>query len=85
MVVEVAFIDAEFGEAILNCPEIVGEPSRAARNLSSWASRCSGAASSDKGDPLRTIPSFAEDRQGELYVLSFDGRIYEFVEAGKTP
>jgi len=36
-----------------------------------------------KGDPLRTIPSFAEDRDGELYVLSFDGRIYEFVAAGK--
>jgi len=54
IIIEVALIDAEFGEAILNCPEIVGEPSRAARNLSSWASRCSGAASSDKGDPLRT-------------------------------
>ncbi len=32
------------------------------------------------GNPLRTISSFAEDLDGELYVLSFDGRIYEFTE-----
>jgi len=30
-----------------------------------------------KPNPARTIPSFAEDRDGELYVLSFDGKIYE--------
>jgi glucose/arabinose dehydrogenase len=28
------------------------------------------------GNPSRTIPSFAEDNDGELYVLSFDGKIY---------
>jgi glucose/arabinose dehydrogenase len=33
--------------------------------------------------PKRTIPSFGEDLSGELYVLSFDGTIYEFTEAGK--
>jgi quinoprotein glucose dehydrogenase len=31
----------------------------------------------------RNIPSFAEDNDGELYVLSFDGTIYDLVEAGK--
>ena len=31
----------------------------------------------------RTIPSFAEDSNGEVYVVSFDGTIYEFVEAGE--
>jgi glucose/arabinose dehydrogenase len=29
----------------------------------------------------RQVSSFAEDRDGELYVLAFDGLIYEFVEA----
>jgi len=32
-------------------------------------------------NPLRPIPSFAEDSEGELYVISFDGKIYRFVEA----
>jgi glucose/arabinose dehydrogenase len=32
------------------------------------------------GTPKRTIPSFGEDDQGELYVLSFDGTIYEFTD-----
>jgi len=36
-----------------------------------------------KGSTARTIPSFAEDSDGELYALSFDGKIYEFVEAGQ--
>src|SRR6266436_1237487 len=54
IIIEVALIDAEFGEAILNCREIVGELSRAERNLSNRASGCGAAASSDKGDPLRT-------------------------------
>jgi glucose/arabinose dehydrogenase len=31
----------------------------------------------------RNIPSFAEDSSGELYVISFDGTIYEFAEPGK--
>jgi hypothetical protein len=31
----------------------------------------------------RNIPSFGEDSNGELYVVSFDGTIYEFTEAGK--
>ncbi|HXT13895.1 MAG TPA: PQQ-dependent sugar dehydrogenase [Candidatus Angelobacter sp.] len=35
------------------------------------------------GNPARNIPSFSEDSSGELYVLSFDGTIYEFTEAGK--
>lgn len=35
------------------------------------------------GVPTRTIPSFGEDSDGELYVVSFDGSIYEFTEAGK--
>jgi glucose/arabinose dehydrogenase len=38
-----------------------------------------------KGNPQRTIPSFAEDSDGELYLVSFDGKIYEFVEAAKAP
>ena len=33
-----------------------------------------------KGNPLRQISSFAEDLDGELYVISFDGRIYELTE-----
>jgi hypothetical protein len=48
IIVEVALIDAEFGEAILNCREIVGELSRAARNLSNRASGCGGTASNER-------------------------------------
>jgi hypothetical protein len=33
-----------------------------------------------KENPARTIPSFAEDSDGELYLISFDGKIYQFVE-----
>ena len=36
-----------------------------------------------KANPTRPIVSFAEDRDGELYVLSFDGKIYEVLETGK--
>jgi len=34
-------------------------------------------------DYQRNIPSFAQDSDGELYVISFDGTIYDLVEAGK--
>jgi len=37
-----------------------------------------------KPNPLHTIASFAEDGDGELYALIFDGKIYQFVETGKT-
>jgi quinoprotein glucose dehydrogenase len=33
-----------------------------------------------KENPLRQIASFAEDRAGELFALSFDGKIYSFSE-----
>jgi glucose/arabinose dehydrogenase len=36
-----------------------------------------------KGIASRTIPSFAEDEDGEVYVLSFDGQIYQLVAAAK--
>jgi glucose/arabinose dehydrogenase len=36
-----------------------------------------------KGNPTRTIASFGEDSDGELYVLSFDGKIYQLVSAAK--
>ena len=36
-----------------------------------------------KGQALRNISCFAEDRDGELYVLAFDGKIYSVVEAAK--
>jgi len=34
-----------------------------------------------KPNPLHAIASFAEDRDGELYALFFDGKIYEFIMA----
>ena len=34
-----------------------------------------------KSNPSRQISSFAEDRDGEIYVLAFDGKIYELAEA----
>ena len=37
-----------------------------------------------KPNPLHAIPSFAEDGDGELYVMMFDGKIYELVESGKA-
>jgi glucose/arabinose dehydrogenase len=36
-----------------------------------------------KESPGRGIASFGEDRDGELYVLSFEGKVYGLVEAGK--
>jgi glucose/arabinose dehydrogenase len=33
-----------------------------------------------RGNPSRNLASFAEDRDGELYVLSFDGNIYALTE-----
>jgi hypothetical protein len=36
-----------------------------------------------KANPTRPIASFAEDRDGEIYVLAFDGKIYAVAEAGK--
>ena len=36
-----------------------------------------------KPNGARNISSFAEDRDGELYVLAFDGKIYSIAETGK--
>jgi glucose/arabinose dehydrogenase len=36
-----------------------------------------------KGNPGRPIASFAEDKQGELYMLSFDGRIYSLLASAQ--
>jgi glucose/arabinose dehydrogenase len=36
-----------------------------------------------KPNPLHAVVSFAEDRAGEIYVLLFDGKIYELVEIQK--
>ena len=36
-----------------------------------------------KGNPARPIVSFGQDLDGEVYVLTFDTRIYEFVEPAK--
>jgi hypothetical protein len=36
-----------------------------------------------KPNPLHAVVSFAEDRAGEIYVLLFDGKIYELVETQK--
>jgi len=36
-----------------------------------------------KENPLRQVASFGEDADGEIYMLSFDGKIYGFYEPGK--
>jgi quinoprotein glucose dehydrogenase len=51
-----------------------------------WGLRCEKGKLTAHGvlvprNPSRTVSSFAEDRDGELYVISFDGNIYEFVES----
>ncbi len=33
-----------------------------------------------KENPTRQIASFAEDKEGELYALAFDGKIYQLAE-----
>ena len=33
-----------------------------------------------KGNALRQISSFGEDKDGEIYLLSFDGSIYAVIE-----
>jgi len=37
-----------------------------------------------KPNPLHAIASFGQDRDGELYALLFDGKIYEFAEAKRA-
>ncbi len=36
-----------------------------------------------KSNPSRQISSFAEDRDGEIYVLAFDGKIYVLADAAE--
>jgi glucose/arabinose dehydrogenase len=38
-----------------------------------------------KGNPSRLISSFGEDRDGEVYILAFDGRVYELQESAQKP
>jgi hypothetical protein len=35
-------------------------------------------------NPKLAIASFGEDADGELYILCFDGRIYELVEESRA-
>ncbi len=47
-----------------------------------WALRYDGTGVTERlqiADTGFNIPAFGEDRSGELYILSFDGRIYRFV------
>ncbi len=38
-----------------------------------------------KDVPARQFASFAEDNSGEVYILGYDGKIYEFSEATEVP
>ncbi len=51
-----------------------------------WGARCENGEVTiqqtlAKENPLRQVASFAEDSEGEVYVLAFDGNIYEIVAA----
>ena len=53
-----------------------------------WGLRYDGATVTSQAllnDSALQIPSFGVDQQGELYILSFDGRIYQFVAPQPTP
>ncbi|MDB6122481.1 MAG: gdhB 3 [Pedosphaera sp.] len=38
-----------------------------------------------KANPVRPITSFGQDQDGEIYLLSFDGKIYEFAAKTSEP
>ena len=53
-----------------------------------WGLRYDGTTVTEQAlllDSTLPIPSFGEDESGELYILSFDGRIYQFVVPASQP